>query len=150
MSGIEVGYRGQSPELIDVVNNNNKTASRMPKSGGDKNMPKNTKTQFSDLDKVKHYSEIISDNNSTNRQRGWAKMRLGQLAKKMTKQTSNATTSPMPKAEAVVIVTPEQHNAFNAGIGYGAAKVGARVPIKDENKPAFRGGVKRGKAFKSK
>ena len=40
MSGIEVGYRGQSPELIDVVNNNNKTASRMPKSGGDKKMSK--------------------------------------------------------------------------------------------------------------
>lgn len=106
------------------------------------------KKSFSDIEKVNHYSEIISDENSTNRQRGWAKMRLGQLTKKLTKQTSTATAIPAPKPEAVVIVTPEQHNAFNAGVGYGAAKAGVRVPIKDENKPAFRGGVKRGKALK--
>ncbi len=38
--------------------------------------------------------------------------------------------------------TESQNAAYNAGIGYGYGKANKRVPVKDENKDAFRDGVK--------
>lgn len=46
--------------------------------------------------------------------------------------------------------TEAQNAAFNAGIGYGAAKSGKRVPVRDENKDSFRNGVQKGKHLTDK
>lgn len=38
--------------------------------------------------------------------------------------------------------TAAQRSAYGAGMAYGLAKQGKRVPVKDENKESFRAGVK--------
>ena len=118
----------------------------MPKSGGDKNMAKKQDlSALSDVDKLKHYSERMCDPNLSGRQRGWARMRVTQLSKKLS-QPSPARSS----GQTTLPATQGQNNAFNAGIGFGAAKAGKRVPVKLENQPAFRDGVKVGRKLAKK
>lgn len=129
----------------DGVKNKSITAGRMPKSGGVKNMAKQKtdNQQFSFDDKVKHYSGRVNDPNLTEGQRKHAERRLRQLC-----GGGRAPKTCAPKSPAKL--TPQQQNAHMAGIGFGAAKEGGRVPVKPENQPQFRDGVKAGRALAKK
>lgn len=96
---------------------------------------------LSDVDKLKYYSDRVADSTLSSRERGWAKMRINQLSKKLSSSVQVQPSTPM---------TAQQQNAHNAGIGFGAAKVGARVPVAPENQQSFRDGVRKGRALAHK
>lgn len=100
--------------------------------------------EFSDADKLRHYAGRVDDPNLTPRARSWAQKRVKQLTAKM----SGSSTKAEESKRSTTAATKERCCAESAGIGYGAAKAGKRVPIKEENKAAFRAGVKRGRALK--
>lgn len=130
----------------DGVKNKSTMACRMPKSGGDKNMARQqVQQEWSVADKIKHYSGRVNDPNLTEGQRSHAQRRLNSLCgggsskKQQLKSTQSATS-----------MTAKQNNARMAGIGYGAAKEGGRVPVQPENKDFFRSGVREGRALAKK
>ena len=111
-------------------------------------MAKQTVQQdFSDTDKIKHYSGRVNDPKLTEGQRKHAQKRLNELCgnnnRKSQPQKSTSRKSALP-------VTAQQNNAKMAGIGFGAAKVGARVPVAPENQQSFRAGVEVGRALGNK
>ncbi len=138
----------------DGIQNKSNMACRMPKSGKGKNMAKSKQVpeNLTDAEKLKYYAGRVSDGSLTSGERRWASKRVNQLTKKLSASSkqSTAKTSSCANCGASLPATPQQNNAYNAGIGYGAAKVGARVPVKDENKPAFRNGVQAGRSLAKK
>lgn len=97
----------------------------------------------SDADKLRYYAGRVDNPDCTPKERSWAKMRVKQITAKI---SGTSTKKEEPKRSSAT--TQARCCAESAGIGYGAAKAGKRVPIKDENKDAFRAGVRRGRALK--
>ena len=94
-------------------------------------------------EKIKHYSGRVNDPTLTEGQRKHAAKRLGELC-----GGGQAPQTRAPKSPAKL--TSQQQNAHMAGIGYGAAKAGARVPVQPQNQDDFRDGVKVGRALAKK
>ena len=104
--------------------------------------------QFSVEDKIKHYSGRVNDSKLSEGQRKHAERRLKQLCGG---GHAPARTTPPSSARATQApLTPQQQNARMAGIGFGTAKEGGRVPVQPENQQSFRDGVQEGKALAKK
>ncbi len=115
------------------------------KSVKEEKMAKNNQTEkqtFSDNQKCDYFKNRINDPNLSQGQRNWAAFRLNALS------GNDQTITPAPNAaQSPANCVTGQKAAYNAGLGYGAAKAGARVPVSAENKGSFRNGFKRGKKF---
>ncbi len=96
-------------------------------------------------DRIEWYTGRLNSPFCNDKEKAHAAKRLASLTAQRNSQLSSCAN-----CGASLPATPQQNNAYNAGIGYGAAKVGARVPVKDENKPAFRNGVQAGRALSKK
>ena len=99
-------------------------------------------------DKCDYYSRRVNDPKLSEGQRKFAERRLKQLcgggqAPARSPRSSSVRTAQPP-------LTPQQQNARMAGIGFGAAKEGGRVPVQPENQPQFRDGVKAGREMAKK
>ncbi|MDE6294111.1 MAG: hypothetical protein K2L88_05780 [Clostridiales bacterium] len=128
----------------DGVKNKSITACRMPKSGGVKNMARqqnNNQPARTVQEKCDYYSRRVNDPKLTEGQRNFALRRLNSLCGGSSKGQSPKSTKT---------TTVQQNNARMAGIGYGVAKEGGRVPIQPENRDSFRGGVQEGRALAKK
>ncbi len=109
--------------------------------GKGRNMAKEQKQPSRSIEeRIEWYNGRLNSPYSTEKERNHAVKRLAALTARRDMEKAVCNKS-LP-------ATQEQNNAFNAGLGFGAAKVGARVPVKDENKPSFRAGVERGRALK--
>lgn len=97
---------------------------------------------FSKTEKQAYYEKRAKDSTLTKGQRKFAQKRLNQLNKSKSRKSSknNGKTSTTKTT-----YTDAQKAAYNAGIGYGAAKANKRVKVKDENKRSFRNGYNKGK-----
>ena len=96
-------------------------------------------------DKCDYYGRRVNDPNLTQGQRNFALRRLNSLCgggKQQPKQS--------PARKSTLPATAQQNNAKMAGIGFGAAKAGGRVPISPENKQSFRAGIEEGRALAKK
>ena len=109
----------------------------------------NRAREYSAQEKCDYYSKRVNDPKLNERQRRYAQQRLNALCGgKPGKKTVSC-----PKCNTPVPVSSGKYNdaqkfAYGAGIGYGAAKTGKRVKVKDENKDSFRKGYERGKVLK--
>ncbi len=119
--------------------NYSNTACRMPKSGGERKMA--NKQTFSNEDKCDYYRRRVNDSKLSQKQRDYAQKRLEALC-------SGKKLAPAKLSSSSY--TSEERAAYGAGVAYGAAKSGARVSVKDENKDSFRKGVMRGKQMGKK
>ncbi len=91
---------------------------------------------FSEKDKCAYYKSRVTDPNLSQKQRDYAQKRLDALCGGKKSAPARSTGSSY---------TAEQRAAYGAGVAYGAAKSGALVPVKLNNRESFRKGVKRGK-----
>lgn len=121
------------------------TASRMPKSGGVKNMAKQNKSDRTVQDKCRYYENRVNDKRLTDGQRRWAQRRLNELC--AGGKSKPAVSAPGGSGNSQKY-TDGQKYAFGAGVGYAAGKAGKRVEVKPENRQSFRDGVARGKKIR--
>ncbi len=99
---------------------------------------------FTREQKIEHYMGVANgmiptksnSKYSDAEQRSYARDQLAKLCGKNTSVPAKSSSSKY---------TPEQRAAYGAGVAFGAAKVGMRVPVKPENRSAFRKGMDRGK-----
>lgn len=100
-------------------------------------MVKNTqqvKPTYSDQEKCDYYKKRMNDPSLSQTQRNYAAARVNKLGGSGCQQGSSAVVSG-------------HDAAFNAGLGYGAAQAGVRVPVSPESKGSFRDGHKQGRAL---
>ncbi len=102
--------------------------------------------EYSTKEKLDYYSGRANNPKLSDRQRLFARQRLNALTNAQPSNAAKRCSQPV----SILPATHAQNSAFNAGLGYGAAKAGARVPVKPENQPSFSDGYKRGKALGSK
>ncbi|MBD5131347.1 MAG: hypothetical protein HDT28_01950 [Clostridiales bacterium] len=102
-------------------------------------------TERTPAQKCDYYKKRVNDPNLSQAQRNWAQRRINQLC-----GGGNSAKPSTPPKKSTGPMSGEQLNAQCAGIGYGAAKAGARVNVKPENRDAFRDGVKVGRSLGNK
>lgn len=112
--------------------------------GKGKNMAnqKSVKQNYSVSSKCDYYTKRSKDKSLTDGQRNYALKRLSELrGGKCVCGGKPARNNSKPTSG----YTEAQTAAYNAGLGYGAAKAGNRIPVKEPNKDSFRAGYQRGK-----
>ena len=98
-------------------------------------------------EKCDYYGRRVNDPKLTEGQRKHAQKRLNELC------GNNKRKGQSPKAtprKSTLSAEAQRNNAHMAGIGFGAAKAGGRVPVAPENQEAFRLGVQTGRAVAKK
>lgn len=98
-------------------------------------------------EKCDYYGKRVNDPKLTEGQRKHAQKRLNELCgnnKRQNQPQKSASRKSTLPAEA------QRNNAFMAGIGFGAAKSGGRVPVAPANQEAFRLGVETGRTVAKK
>lgn len=94
--------------------------------------------------KIDYYTKRVNDPNFSDGQRRWAAKRISDLCG----EKKPATAPKQIERSSRTRYTDAQKHAWSAGLGFGAAKAGKTVPVKDENKDSFRNGLQRGKNLK--
>lgn len=113
-------------------------------------MAKTNQGSYNKSSKIAYFKNRVDDVNLTAGQRRYAADRLRSLCGD---GKSGGKTVTCPQCSTPVTTSTGKYDdgqkfAWGAGVGYGAAKAGKRVRVKDENKDSFRAGLKRGKALK--
>lgn len=98
-------------------------------------------------EKCEWYGGRVNDPKLSEKQRSWAKMRLGQLCGGKSAPGKATATVPSRSTNSSKYNDAQKY-AYGAGIGYAAAKSGKRVDVKPENKQSFRDGYGRGQRLK--
>ena len=98
-------------------------------------------------EKCDYYGRRVNDPKLTEGQRKHAQKRLNELCGN--NKRKNQSPKPAPR-KSTLPATAQQNNAKMAGIGFGAARAGGRVPVAPENQQAFRDGIKVGRALGNK
>lgn len=104
-------------------------------------------SQRSVQEKCDYYGRRVNDPKLTKGQRKYAQKRLNELCGNNKRKNQPQKAAPRKSS---VPATAQQNNAKMAGIGFGAARAGARVPVAPENQQSFRDGVQIGRALGNK
>ena len=111
-------------------------------------MAKTNQDTHSYSDKVAYFKGRVDDVRLTAGQRRYAADRLRSLCGDDKSKVKTRTQCSAPVTTSNGKYDDGQTFAWGAGVGYGAAKAGKRVKVKDENKDSFRAGLKRGKSLR--
>ncbi len=105
-------------------------------------MSKRKKDKHSVEDKLTYYGARINDPKLSEKQREYARKRIGELS-----GNKSCSTSSPKQTRSSINSESAKNPTYAAGVGFGAAKAGARVLVKPENKDTFREGVKAGRGL---